>query len=143
MQIEQKTPPKGNLGAVVAVSEEELKIRDELEEDVERNLEEEIKDQICHLSLQLNRLYQRRKERLGAKRDQGLRQEKSFLEVNISIKMEGGTNIEIKETRTPESRETRARPCHRPASESGASRPPAAPLSGKSNFDWARSLRSS
>ncbi|KAK3011802.1 hypothetical protein RJ639_012503 [Escallonia herrerae] len=38
-------------------------IRGELEMDVERDLDEEIKDGIYHLALQLHRLYQHQKER--------------------------------------------------------------------------------
>ncbi|KAG6725229.1 hypothetical protein I3843_02G015600 [Carya illinoinensis] len=62
-------------------SEEELGIR--------RDLEEEIKEGIYHHALRLHRLYQQQKERKN----------KTLLEVNISIRMEGGAKIEIKETK--------------------------------------------
>ncbi|KAI9165594.1 hypothetical protein LWI28_017095 [Acer negundo] len=73
------------------MSEEELKIRGELESEIESNLEEEIKDGIYHLALRLHRLYQNHKERNAKQAN------KTISEVNISIKMEGGTKIEIKE----------------------------------------------
>ncbi|OWM65656.1 uncharacterized protein LOC116201197 [Punica granatum] len=140
--IEQKTPRKRHLGALISVSEEELKIRDELEEDVERNLEEEIKDQIYHLSLRLSRLYQHRKEIINARGGHDLHPERSFCEVNISIKMEGGMKIQIKETKKPESQDIRARPHHRVAAPVSAASRSVASTSGKS-FNWVRTLRSS
>ena len=45
------------------MSAEELKIRKELEMDVERDLEAEIKDGIYHLALRLHRLYQHQKKK--------------------------------------------------------------------------------
>lgn len=48
---------------LVAMSADELNIFRELEKDVERDLEEEIKDGIYHLALRLHRLYQHQKER--------------------------------------------------------------------------------
>ncbi|KAL0396517.1 UNVERIFIED_CONTAM: hypothetical protein Scaly_0100100 [Sesamum calycinum] len=44
------------------MSVEELKIREELERDVEKGLEEEIKDGIYRLALRLHRLYQHQKD---------------------------------------------------------------------------------
>lgn len=75
----------------VAMSEKELKIRGELEMEVEKDLEEEIKEGLCNLSLRLHRLYQRQKER-----EQHVKE--AISEVNISIKMEGKrSKVEIKE----------------------------------------------
>ena len=45
----------------VPISEEELKIRSELGMEIERDLEEEIKEGIYHLALRLHRIYIRRK----------------------------------------------------------------------------------
>ncbi|KAJ4966659.1 hypothetical protein NE237_018508 [Protea cynaroides] len=73
----------------LSMSNEESKIRAELEADVEKNLEEEIKDGICHLALQLHRLYQHQSGRNA--------RESSNSEVQITIKMDGGSKIEINE----------------------------------------------
>ncbi|PIM97311.1 hypothetical protein CDL12_30221 [Handroanthus impetiginosus] len=77
------------------MSIEEVRIREELELDVENDLEEEIKDEIYHLAFKLHRLYQHQKER--SLNQQGNARKKSLSEVNINIKMEGGTTIQIKE----------------------------------------------
>ncbi|KAG8373423.1 hypothetical protein BUALT_Bualt11G0022700 [Buddleja alternifolia] len=68
------------------MSSEELKIREELEIEVERNLEEEIKKGICHLALKLHKLYKHQND-----------QSRLITEVNINMKMEGGTIIRIRE----------------------------------------------
>lgn len=83
------------------MSVEELKIRRELEIDVERELEAELKDEIYRLGLKLHRLYQQQTERKLAreKNQKGVKKNKALSELNINIKMEGGTKIEIKETR--------------------------------------------
>ncbi|CAN4090022.1 unnamed protein product [Withania somnifera] len=83
----------------------EMKIRGELERDVERDLEDEIKEGICQLALRLHRLYKHQEERNTKKSidDHGTRDDtrgtnaKALSEVNINMKMEGGTKIEIKE----------------------------------------------
>ncbi|KAK3031136.1 hypothetical protein RJ639_035134 [Escallonia herrerae] len=51
----------------IGMSAEELQICGELEMNVERGLEEEIKDGIYHFALRLHRLYQHQKERSGRK----------------------------------------------------------------------------
>ncbi|PSS21486.1 Cysteine proteinase [Actinidia chinensis var. chinensis] len=104
------------------MSAEELKIRKELEMDVERDLEAEIKDGIYHLALRLHRLYQHQKK-------------KTLLEVNISIRMEGGTKIEIKEIKK-EAREDGYLPASKSKSTQGM-----VGLNAK-KFDWVQSLRS-
>ncbi|KAK7859803.1 uncharacterized protein LOC111989172 [Quercus suber] len=125
-------------------SKEEQKIRSELEMDIERDLEQEIKDGIYHHALRLQRLYQQRRERNGrevsalfeTQSQQIKNNNKTLLEVDISIKMEGGTKIEIKESKkeAPE----KGRP--------GTSRSEnvqavlMAPKTKK--FDWAKTLRS-
>lgn len=118
--------------------EEEMKIRGELESDIERDLEEEIKDGIYHLALRLHRLYQHKKERkAGEALDSGDNHRKNnriLSEVNISIRMEGGTRIEIKELRK-EAPDHKGRPW--------SSKSENVPVSNSSNrkFDWAKSLR--
>ncbi|KAK6923340.1 hypothetical protein RJ641_011644 [Dillenia turbinata] len=84
------------------MSKEELKIRNELLMDIERDLEEEIKEGIYHLALRLDKLYRHQRERkasttLKPSPSQQLPKNKTLSEVNINIKMEGGTKIEIKE----------------------------------------------
>ncbi|TKY69928.1 hypothetical protein E2542_SST06212 [Spatholobus suberectus] len=67
--------------------------------EIERDLEEEIKEGIYHLALQLHRIYQERKER-SAKGASELDNNRATAvsEVNIiSIRMEGTTKVEIKE----------------------------------------------
>uniref|UniRef100_K7K1E7 Uncharacterized protein n=1 Tax=Glycine max TaxID=3847 RepID=K7K1E7_SOYBN len=82
----------------VPISAEELKIRSELGMQIERDLEEEIKEGIYHLALRLHRIYQQKKER-SAKEACELynKQARAVSEVNISIRMEGATKVEIKE----------------------------------------------
>lgn len=146
-------PEKASLGSGLSLSDEESRIRGELELDVERDLEEEIKDGMYRLALQLHRLYRHQKERISraprsaqsaAKNRRGI-EEKSVSEVNISIKMEGGTKVEIRETKREATRDkTRPRTalatpnsnCHSNNEEHGT-----IVRRGK-KFDWANSLRS-
>ncbi|XP_010431998.1 PREDICTED: uncharacterized protein LOC104716310 [Camelina sativa] len=86
------------------LSKEEERIRDELETEIERNLEGEFKDGIYNLALKLRRLYEQRRER-EASLDVSVRKSKRVLEVNISIKMEGDTKIEITERKKEEDNE--------------------------------------
>ncbi|GMI99429.1 hypothetical protein like AT1G26290 [Hibiscus trionum] len=112
------------------VKQEEWRIRGELENEIERDLEEEIKDGIYHLAFRLHRLYQHKMERIS---ESGRKQkDKTVSEVNISIKMEGGTRIEIKETKKDE----KGQPL-RPRSRSSRSKD----VKGRKKFDWANSLR--
>ncbi|KAF8092132.1 hypothetical protein N665_0423s0017 [Sinapis alba] len=83
------------------LSKEEERIRDELEMEIERNLEGEFKDGIYNLALKLRRLYEQRREREESL-DVSMRKSKRVLEVNISIKMEGDTKIEITERKKEE-----------------------------------------
>ncbi|KAL5753359.1 hypothetical protein ACOSQ2_023866 [Xanthoceras sorbifolium] len=131
------------------MSEEELKIRGELESEIESNLEEEIKDAIYHLALRLHRLYKHQKERNNnnnAKKviiDSGgdYKKNKTISEVNICIKMEGGTKIEIKEMK----KEAPDKGITRPWTSSRSENMLAAMVVSNNNkkFDWANSLRSS
>ncbi|KAK2656548.1 hypothetical protein Ddye_009600 [Dipteronia dyeriana] len=114
------------------MSEDELKIRGQLESEIESNLEEEIKDGIYHLALRLHRLYQNQKER-NAKQVN-----KTISEVNISIKMEGGTKIEIKEMKK-EAPDYKVRPW---TSKSENMSRAMVLVSNNKKFDWAKSLRS-
>ncbi|KAF7135459.1 hypothetical protein RHSIM_Rhsim08G0014600 [Rhododendron simsii] len=128
---------------LVVMSIEELKIRGKLEMDVERDLEAEIKDGIYHLALRLHRLYQHQKERNerelsapGPKSQQGLTKNKILSEVNISIRMDGATKVEIKEI----SKEARKHGNLRASSISENSKRMIG--SNGTKFDWAKSLRS-
>lgn len=78
------------------MSNEELKIRSELEKEVEGGLEDEIKDGICHLALRLHRLYQHQKTRDAEFRS---KMNEVFTEVNITIRMEGESTIQIHENK--------------------------------------------
>ncbi|KAL2531315.1 hypothetical protein Adt_04666 [Abeliophyllum distichum] len=118
------------------MSIEESKIRNELEMDVERDMEEEIKDGIYHLALRLHRLYQHQKERhvntvsnpkSAAKNLQGSAR-KMLSEVNISIKMEGGTTIQIKEIK-------------KQANIQEKTPPMSATSANSKTFDWVKTLR--
>lgn len=109
-------------------SQEELKIRGELEMDIERDLEEEIKEEIYHLALRLHRLYHHQKERNGE--TQMNERRRTLSEVNINIKMEGGTKIEIKEIK----REAREKGMSRLKNTRGVH-------VDDQKFDWTKSLR--
>lgn len=91
--VHQLDPPKDGMKNYhyghmnLPISEEERIIRCELEKEVERSLEEEIKDGICNLALRLHRLYQHQKERT--------KKSEAYTELNITIKMEGRSRIEI------------------------------------------------
>jgi len=135
---------KQSLGA--GMSEKEKKIRKELEMEIERDLEEEIKDEIYHHALRLHRFYQHKKERNIAKevlpgfetRSQQRKDNTTvLLEVNISIRMEGGTKIEIKETKKEADDHEKGRPR---TSRSGKMPAPLVPTTKK--FDWVKTLRS-
>ncbi|TYI01914.1 hypothetical protein ES332_A11G232700v1 [Gossypium tomentosum] len=126
-----------------AMCEEEWRIRGELESEIERDLEEEIKDGIYHLAFRLHRLYQNKRERNADDISESAhkQKDKTLSEVNICIKMEGGTKIEIKETKKEalnDGKGQRIRP------RSSRSRNGKGMLGSKSNgkkFDWAKSLR--
>ncbi|XP_015072880.1 uncharacterized protein LOC107017120 [Solanum pennellii] len=119
----------------------EMKIREELERDVERDLEDEIKEGICQLALRLHRLYKHQEENNTKKSidDHGTRDitrgtnTKALSEVNINIKMEGGTKIEIKETK---------KEAHRPRSNKVSSNVERMVSTRPPKFDWTQSLRS-
>lgn len=92
------------------MSLEERKIREELEQEVENDLEKEMKDGMYRLAMKLHNLYLHRKERsesritgqsIDQQRKKQRKSRKSSIvsEVNINIKMEGGTKIEIKESK--------------------------------------------
>ncbi|KAL3370395.1 hypothetical protein AABB24_007436 [Solanum stoloniferum] len=120
----------------------EMKIRGELERDVERDLEDEIKEGICQLALRLHRLYKHQEERNTRKSidDHGTRDKtrgtntKALSEVNINIKMEGGTKIEIKETKKEARRPISNKALNNMQRMVSSTRPP--------KFDWTQSLRS-
>lgn len=119
-----------------AISEEEMKIRREIENEIERDLEEEIKGGIYQQALRLHRLYQDRKNSGHIKPP--VKTKKDLLEVNISIKMDGGTMMEIRETKKeapppPESL--------RPRTSRSDTLARAVPEMKR--LDWAKSLRSS
>ncbi|GAB4847232.1 hypothetical protein Ancab_026273 [Ancistrocladus abbreviatus] len=126
------------------ISEEELKIRNELEMDIEKDLEKEIKDGIYDLAHRLHRLYLTRKER-NAKRCSSLKdtpkRNKAATEVNLSIKMEGGTSIEIKEIKKEARDREKLRSMIRDFSAEKNKQLQGGGLPPK-RFDWVKSLRS-
>lgn len=133
---------------------EELQIREELELDVEKGLEEEIKQGIYRLALKLHRLYQHQKERTCKqsssssssssssdhqtnKQGNMINARKKFLsELNINIKMEGGAVIQIKEIKKENDRLAPS-PKHAQNVLRGKTRTPRT-----MKFDWVQSLRS-
>lgn len=129
------------------MSEEELKIRSELEMEIERDLEQEIKDGIYHHALRLHGLYQQQKERnaiegSGFETFQGQQRKNNhtFLEVYISIRMEGGTKIEIKETKK-EAHDHHHQEKGRPRTSRSENMQSVLPVSNGKKPDWVRSLR--
>ncbi|KAF5195362.1 Ubiquitin carboxyl-terminal hydrolase, partial [Thalictrum thalictroides] len=87
---------------MINMSKEELKIRSELEMDIESDLEAEIKDGICHLALKLHRLYQHQRERIARElstngSQSGRKKSVLLTEMNILMRMEGGSKVEINE----------------------------------------------
>lgn len=125
------------------MSMEEVKIFRELEKDVERDLEEEIKDGIYHLAFRLHRLYQHQKERYGCESSDALTKEqqdsknKTQSELNINIRMDNGTKIEIKETKNGK---TQGSP-RRPKSSALVNLNRITPVN-KKKFNWESTLRS-
>lgn len=117
-----------------------MKIRGELEMEIERDLEEEIKDGIYLLALRLHRLYQQQKERNAREslldNESVGRKKKILSEVNIIIRMDGGTKIEIKETKkeAPARRRTQAS-----ATQVTLGMP--APADIGEGYGWTKSLR--
>ncbi|ESW30379.1 hypothetical protein PHAVU_002G148800 [Phaseolus vulgaris] len=88
---------------IVPISAEELKIRSELGMEIENDLEKEIKEGIYQLALRLHRIYQERKERSAKEtfevdNNRGI----AVSEVNISIRMEGRSKVEIREVKNEE-----------------------------------------
>ncbi|GFP92512.1 hypothetical protein PHJA_001395400 [Phtheirospermum japonicum] len=132
------------------MSIEESKILKDLERDVENNLEEEIKEEIYHLALKLHRLYQHQKQRIlnqSSSDHQNVQRnamKKMLSEVNINIKLEGGTTIRINEIR----KEARGND-HLTSVISARSKraqivkgKAAGPIPRPIKFDWSRTLRS-
>lgn len=129
---------------------DELKIRQELEREIERDLEEELKEGIYHFAVRLHRLYQQQKERndareYGAKRAKEEKMKKAFSEININIKMKGGTKIEIKETKLKAKTQERSK--NTSGSQSSRSdynmMQSMKVIKSKKNIDWVNTLRSS
>lgn len=110
------------------MSQEELKIRSELAMKIERDLEEELKEGISQLALRLLKIFQQRKERDNAK-DVCDNKNRAFSEVNICIKMEGETKIEIKEVK----KEAGAGTC--------SAKKYVKKVKKVKKFDWEKSLR--
>lgn len=86
------------------MSVEELTIRGDLEMGVERDLEEEIKDAIYHQALKLHQLYQHKKPKHFDQKEQIKNTREYMSELNINIRMEGGTIIQVKEIKKDGSR---------------------------------------
>ncbi|KAI4328149.1 hypothetical protein L6164_020530 [Bauhinia variegata] len=134
LKRDQKVQKNHILGA--HGSAEELKIRGEMEKEIERDLEEEIKEGIYQHALRLHRLYQHQKERNAKEAsesgDEQDNRSRALSEVIISIRMEGGTKIEIKE----EKKEANGRVHPRNSRIEKVKNVPA------KKFDWAKTLRS-
>lgn len=133
------------------MSSQELKIWGELEKDIERELEEEIKDGICRLAQRLHRLYQHQIERNskessykknGVKVDdqQGKNKKNVVSEVNINIKMGGGTKIEIKKMKKQDG-DNRVKINYPKNTKINYPKQGKAGATSK-RFDWVNSLRS-
>lgn len=131
------------------MSEEEQRIRGELEMDIEKNLEGEIKDELSRLALRLHRLYQHQKDKQTCSKPQQQKQEqlkqqqlnksnknKAVFEVNIRIKVEGGTIIEIKEIKKKPAEKYNNNKFHVSKHDSTKN------VTDHKKFDWANSLRS-
>ncbi|ERN02918.1 hypothetical protein AMTRI_Chr04g250030 [Amborella trichopoda] len=130
------------------VSEEEAKIRDELEIDIERDLEAEIKDDIWQLALRLNQLYRKQSDRISTQLVDSiphvLLKEKTpvFSEVELIIKMIGGSTVEMIERKKEVSHlssgvnHNNCRPKNKVDTK-----PRTTAISSERNFDWAKSLR--
>ncbi|KAJ8771202.1 hypothetical protein K2173_025955 [Erythroxylum novogranatense] len=128
-------------GSFRFISMDELKIRGELEMDIERDMEQEIKDGIYQLAIRLQHLYQRQQKERNAREvsKSGAPKERknktTLSEVNITIRLDGGTKIEIKESKK-EIPETGRLKTQKHDNFHGL-------LSRRTNkFDWAKSLRS-
>ncbi|KAG9450774.1 hypothetical protein H6P81_010739 [Aristolochia fimbriata] len=107
----------------VLLSDEERRIRIELESEIEMGLEEELKQGICHLALRLHTLYQHQKERS---------KKNTFTELNIAIRMEGESNIEVHEIKRGNYDKLRT-----------LSPGPALNQPSSRSLNWAKTLRSS
>ncbi|OVA01815.1 hypothetical protein BVC80_9075g58 [Macleaya cordata] len=138
------------LGALVmTMSKEELKIREELEIEIEKDLEEEIKNEMYNLALRLHRLYRHRRERIARVEkvfNNGFRSSGSkstnatFSEMNITIKMEEGSKIEIKEIKKRNHREKVIRP--KTSISDHDNKKAKMYRYNTTEFDWVRTLRS-
>lgn len=121
------------------MSLKERKIREELEREIENNLEREIKEGMHGLAMKLHKLHLHRREKSESKitrqssNQQNKQRRKIVSEVNINIKMEGGTTIEIKESRKEDRRIPNSNPNPNPKQVHNAR---------KIKFDWTQSLRS-
>lgn len=82
------------------MSLEELRIRGELEKDIERELEKEIKDGICGLALRLHRLYHHDQKKMAERKNRLLSHEEVISIIINIVRSEGHdheTRIEVKE----------------------------------------------
>lgn len=139
------------------MSLEEWKVREELEEEVENDLEREIKDGIYGLTKKLHNLYMHQRERNETKMRQNpsnpqnkrtKSRKTTFSEVKITIKMKGETTIEIKESKKEGGRRGRRFPLPNPPPKQtnvrGNTWTPMRrlPSTRRNKFDWTKSLRS-
>jgi hypothetical protein len=116
----------------VPISAEELKIRSELAMKIERDLEEEINEDLHNLACRLHQIFQQGKLRntKGAACDNKIR---ALSDVIIRMRIEGGSKIEIKEV----SKEANEKGCSfRPSF-----RPKKSFKEVKNIIDWEKSLR--
>ncbi|KAH6796614.1 hypothetical protein C2S52_021168 [Perilla frutescens var. hirtella] len=119
---------------------EEWKIREEIEEKVENDLEKEIKDGIYGLAMKLHNLYLHQRE--GHKKRKSRKKIRVFSEVNINIKMEGETTIEINESKKEDGGRCRFIPNPTPKQAHSGRGKNIPPSTRRAKFDWMQSLRS-
>ncbi|CAL4924686.1 unnamed protein product [Urochloa decumbens] len=101
------------------VSTEELRIRDNLEADVEDELEREIIDNMCRLAHHLQRLYQHRHTRQLAGSDTDYQfstphaENKILSEINIRLKLDAVCRINITKIENDAATTIQSNPCPR------------------------------
>lgn len=123
------------------MSLDERKVREELEREVENDLEKEIKDGMYRLAMKLHNLYLHRRERSEIRLKRRSSRKSYVSEININVKMEGGSKIEIKESK----KEGRQNPKPKPKPNSNPDsnlNPKKAYYGRRVKFDWTQSLRS-
>lgn len=124
------------------MSLDELKIRKELELEIEKNLEEEILEGIHSLAMRLHGLYQHSRETLSHHQNKQTKSRKVFFsEININIKIEdAGVTVRVKKIKKPG---LPGLPIHTRKVQNVRGKTTKLPSSRTTKFDWTQSLRSS